>query len=347
MLNLKTAPTARARIVDANTSHNIFMNNQPAICLAMSIFLFGSFSRAQTSGPSSTSEPIVAESALLRVVEQVETPARAAGVLARIDVQEGDVVDVGATLAQVDDEEAKLVYQRSVVEHELAKHRAENDAAIRSAKKALAYARREAQRFQKAARELPGSISKSELEESEMQAEQRDLDVIQAKHDHRTDALAEQLKRTERVLALHKQKMHEIVAPVGGMVVEILRRRGEWVEPGDNVLRIMRIDRLRAEGLVAVEHAMRGLHGAPAEITVEAPGQPPVTVTGRIVFVNPEINPVNGRLRVRAEFENPQGRLMPGMRAAMKIYPHATSDRDSALETAADATSGVNPRAEQ
>jgi multidrug efflux pump subunit AcrA (membrane-fusion protein) len=46
------------------------------------------------------------------------------------------------------------------------------------------------------------------------------------------------------------------------------------------------------------------------------------------VFVSPEVDPVNGQVRVLAEVDNPDGVLRPGLRATMTIGPRpATATR--------------------
>ena len=60
---------------------------------------------------------------------------------------------------------------------------------------------------------------------------------------------------------------------IAGVVVEIKRRKGEWVEPGETVIRILRIDSLRAEGFVDASQ-VRGVAldeyvGIPEELAEE------------------------------------------------------------------------------
>jgi len=47
----------------------------------------------------------------------------------------------------------------------------------------------------------------------------------------------------------------------------------------------------------------------------------PMEFAGHIVFVNPEIDPLNSQVRVWAEVENPDLKLRPGMQAALVIEP--------------------------
>ena len=275
---------------------------------------------------SDRDDPIIVESALLRVVQQVATPARAEGVLGTIHVMEGDLVVAGDLLAEVDAAEAKLRHYVTKIELEVAKHQSANLVAIRSKKKAIQFAREEFLRMKHAAEKLPGSVSKSEVEETEYQVAQAELELEQANHEHRSHLLTKQLKEAEQDLAAHRIGLHKISAPITGLIVEILKQQGEWVEPGEDVMRIMRIDRLRAEGLVDLEDATRNLNDAQAEIMVEIAGRPEVRASGRVVFIHPEVNPVNGRVRVRVEFENPGARLLPGMRAKLAIYPQRSAN---------------------
>src|SRR5262249_9809728 len=109
--------------------------------------------------------------------------------------------------------------------------------------------------------------------------------------------------------------------PLTGVVVQIFRRKGEWVEPGDKVVRVLRIDRLRVEGFVAARDLHRDLHGAPVTVTATLPGRNQVEVRGKIVFVSHEIDAVTQQVLVWAEVDNPgpQFTLRPGMKAAMAV----------------------------
>ena len=281
-----------------------------------------------------TDSSIVAESALIRVIDQIATPARVPGLLAMVRVDEGDLVKQGELLAKVDAAEEELIYQRAVIEYKLAQSRAANDVAIRAAQKSLEFSRQEYERLKRASEGIPGSVSKSELEESRVNAEQAELGVEKAQHEHNLEALNQRLKQTEQSVARHNKEIHQILAPINGMVVEVMRRPGEWVEPGEDVLRVIRIDRLRCECLIPFENVTPELVGSPTEITVSIPGRADLVVSGQVVFVNPELNPVNGRVRVRAEFDNPRGLLMPEMRAKMVINPRISLESDLVAATA-------------
>jgi macrolide-specific efflux system membrane fusion protein len=264
-------------------------------------------------------DQISIDSALLQLVEQVDVPARVSGILSAVEVLEGDVVSAGAKLARLDVEESTLLYRRAAVELELSSEKARNDVSLRSAQKALSFARSEFGRVDRAATELPGSVSQSQLEEKRLKAEQAELDLEQAKHEARLNHLTEKLKKQELELGKHQIDVRQILAPVNGVVVEVVRHAGEWVEPGDKVVRIVRIDRLRAEGLIHVRHATADLKGSAATVSVTLPGSEKLQCPGEVVFVSPEVNPVNDLVRISVEFANPENRLKPGLRAKISI----------------------------
>src|SRR6185503_14845417 len=126
----------------------------------------------------------------------------------------------------------------------------------------IEFHRAERDRLDQAATRLPGSISVSELAERRFNAVQAELKLEEAQHDHQVDLQTMALKAVEVELGKHNIEIRRITAPVNGVVVEILKHQGEWVEPGEKVLRIVSIDKLRAEGLVHVSKLPANLIGA-------------------------------------------------------------------------------------
>jgi macrolide-specific efflux system membrane fusion protein len=88
-------------------------------------------------------------------------------------------------------------------------------------------------------------------------------------------------------------------------------------------VRVLRVDRLRVEGFVPVKQLPGELEGRRVTLTVDLPGKPGAIFDGSVVFVSPEVNPVNGQVRVWAEVENPKLLLRPGIRGSLAI--HATA----------------------
>jgi macrolide-specific efflux system membrane fusion protein len=284
------------------------------------------------AGSTQAADELVVESALLRLIQQVEVPARVQGIISSIEALEGDSVDEGQTLAVVDDVEAKLLEGRAAIELQLSKEKLESDIAVRLARKALGFNQSEFERMARAAEATPGSISASQLEQLRFQAGQAELDLEKAEHDRRVDQLNADLKTKELELSRYNVDVRKILAPINGVVIEVLRQPGEWVEPGDKVLRIVRMDRLRVEGMIHMRDIPGDLRGAPVTISIDAPGKGEITYPGKVVFVSPEISPVNGQVRIWAEVENRDGLLKPGLRPRMTILPAPPKEQLGAAE---------------
>lgn len=264
-------------------------------------------------------ESVQIPSVLVKLLEQVEVPAREAGVLEKLNVREGDMVKAAAPLAQIEDREAKIDKRHAELELEAARKQAESDVKVRFAKKSLEVAEAELRRAVDSQRRLPQSVSQSELDQLQLTVQKTSLEIEQAQLEWELAKSARELKEADLELAEHNIQKRRIAAPVAGFVSEIHRHGGEWVQPGQTVLRLLRLDRLRAEGLVDAKVVSGNLKGRPARLTVALDGQPAAEFQGTIVFVSPEIDPVNGQVRVWAEIDNPGLKLRPGLHGRLSI----------------------------
>jgi RND family efflux transporter MFP subunit len=262
-------------------------------------------------------EPEVVEVAVLvNLLEQAEVPALEAGTLVEIPAREGLQVREGAVLARIDGTEAELLLQRARMELEAAGKNATNELPVLTADKTREVAQEIFQRTNEGAQRYKGSISQTDLDRLRLDAEKAQVALRQARHDLELAQLIWQLKQNEVDSAAYRVERRRIAAPLSGMVVEVRRRRGEWVEPGQTVVRVIRLDRLQAEGFLEARHA-RGLLGGSVMLHTEQ--EIAEQYRGQIVFVSPEVDPINRQVRVLAEIENPDLTLQPGVHGTMRV----------------------------
>lgn len=266
-----------------------------------------------------TAQEIRLGGALVTLIEQTEIPARDAGVLTEMNVREGDVVSKLAPLAKVDDIDARLQLHRAQAEATIADSLAKNDVKVRFAKKQSEVADAELRRAHESIERFNRSISQTELDKLKLEAERCVLAVEEAEHEQAVAKQTSALKRTEVAAAQQVVDRRRIEAPLEGVVVQIHRRLGEWVKPGDPVVRVMRIDRLRVEAFLAADMATVNWAGRDVRLEVEGAGNAATTYPGKLTFVSPEIDPVNGQIRVWAEIENHDRRLRPGRRGTLVV----------------------------
>lgn len=275
------------------------------------------------------SEPLRVESVLLELIEQSDVPARDPGVIEAISVKEGDLVKPGDTLVQLDTAEAVLDVGRAKLELSIAKQESKNDVDVRFAKKSLEVAEAELQRAMESVEDYPKSVSQTELDRLRLTVERTRLEIEQAQHILSVAEMTAQLKQNALDTAERNLDRQTIRAPIEGVVVQVYRRDGEWVEPGQQVVRILRMDRLRAEGFVGTSRLDEIPIGSPIELQIELGKPTAKRLPGKLVHVSPEVDPVNNQVRVWAEVENPDMRLKPGMFGTMVIMPQEKPGLDS------------------
>jgi RND family efflux transporter MFP subunit len=289
--------------------------------------LFLSVAVAAALAAAAGAEEIQVSSVLVKLLEQVEVPAREAGALADVLVQEGEIVAAGARLAQVEDTDAQLEKRRAELELLGARRAAESDVKVRYAKKSLEVAQTDLRRAVDSEKRLAQSVNQSEMDQLRLQVQRGELEVEEAQLEWDLAKMTRDARENDVRIADYQIQQRRIAAPLAGFVAEIQRHRGEWVQPGQTIVRILRLDRLRAEGLINSRAVQGTVMGRPVKLTVQL-NDHPATFTGKIVFVSPEIDPVNGQVRVWAEIDNSDLRLQPGLHGSMVIAGAEAEKKD-------------------
>jgi macrolide-specific efflux system membrane fusion protein len=257
------------------------------------------------------------EDAVLLIVEAVDVPASAAGQIVSLAVSNGEMAKAGDLLAQVDDLSARHLLRESQLEYEIVRAQSASRLDIEYAEKSQQVAETDLRRAQESNRAYAGVVSDREMDRLRLLVEQSGAELAKLQFEKKLMQMQLQLKQgavEKNQLALDR---HQIRAPINGQIVEIKKRVGEWVNVADAVFRLIRLDRLRVEGHLPVARARAGLLGSLA--TFQIAGENAPTFQGQVVYVSPEINPINETALVWIEFENQELRLRPGMKGRVSI----------------------------
>lgn len=274
-----------------------------------------------TTTPVAGDELRLAE-AVVTPIDRWEVPARTAGALRQVQVTEGTRVHEGDLLASIADDEARLAVEHAHLMIRVAEAQARNDFRVSATARAADVAKAELARAQESEEKYKKSVSQTELDRLRLTVEQTELEHQQARHERDLAGMNVDVRRNELASAERALQRHHIVAPAEGIVVEVLRRTGEWVEPSTTVIRITRTDRLRVEAFLDARRHSLNLVGAPIRFesaNLGADAAKPVVYEGRLTFISPEANPVNGQVRVWAEIENTDGRLRHGLSGTLIV----------------------------
>jgi macrolide-specific efflux system membrane fusion protein len=276
------------------------------------------------SSPAGESPVFMIDSVVLRPLVEAEVPARQLAVLARIAVDEGATVEADALLASLDDRVAALKVKQAELERDQAAAKAANQLSVQYADKALDVARAEYKRSQESNEKFPNSISNSQLDVERLTIEKLELERRQAEHELELARFDLELRGNALDAARLDLELHAVRAPFAGVVALVRGRAGEWVQPGTSVLRLVAIDRLRAEGFAPAEVVADSLLGEPVQFRLGGNSGHAKDVEmfeGRIGFVSPEVDPVTRQVRIWAEIENSKRRLRPGQQGQLQISP--------------------------
>jgi len=256
---------------------------------------------------------------LVRLIEQIDVPARSEGRLIKVHVKEGNVVSRGDALGQLNDGEAQLTLKRAQTELQLASEKAQSETSIQVTRLTRDVSVSEFKRAQHAKEISPSSISASEYDRLRLDTEKSGLELTRLSEERRFAFFASQTKAIEVQMARLALDERQITSPIDGIVVQVHRREGEWIRPGEKAIRVVRIDRLRVEAYVSLNLALATLENAAAVLQIPGANSSVQEFAGEVVFVNPEADPVNGQIRIWAEIENRDRLLRPGQRGRLKI----------------------------
>lgn len=282
-----------------------------------------------TGAIASSGDDIVVESSILTISEVVEAPAPQSGVLLEQHAREGMALVAGQPIASIDPREARLHVEVVRQDLAIARRESESDVRVRLAHKENKVAEAELARATSVNAKLPNTVSAKEVDRLKLAVERSELEIEHAGFER--EMLAAKHKRIEADLRLAEHRVERLAvdAPIAGVVAEAPRHAGEWVDEGETIARIVRVDKLRAEGYVGVEDALLGLVGRPVEVEVRLPSGGVLHASGRVVFVSPEAEPIDAKVRFWAEVDNRQMRLRPGLTARVRIVGRSEKSADA------------------
>ncbi|MEQ9410278.1 MAG: HlyD family efflux transporter periplasmic adaptor subunit [Fuerstiella sp.] len=226
-----------------------------------------------------------------------------------IEIRQATAAATLANDALVRAQNSRREFTSSISDLELAKLQFENDKSVMDVEQA---------RYNQSVEELRSSSSAALAEQQNVAVRQRTLELAEARMEMDVASLSVDRMRKAVEVAAEKLARRQLRSPLRGIIVERLRHKGEWVEAGETVMRIIRLDQLLVEGYVESGLVNQSTRGRKVMIQVTGRGRA-TTLPGRIIFVSPEVDSLNGQVQVKAEVENPDLLLQPGQPVDMVI----------------------------
>jgi RND family efflux transporter MFP subunit len=146
--------------------------------------------------------------------------------------------------------------------------------------------------------------STSKLSETTTSVSKEELAKAQADYDVST---------ADYAIAVQQLANRQLVAPFSGSIVDILLKPGAAVAPYQPLVRVVDTSRCYFIGHVDGRQVSELQLDEPVEI--QADGNQ--TVSAKICFISPVVDAASGLARVKAVFDNSDGKVRPGIAATM------------------------------
>jgi membrane fusion protein, multidrug efflux system len=261
----------------------------PAALFFLAFLLWG-------AAPCCAKEPL-SVSGVTEPIRDVTLSATVVGTISAIFVKEGMTVQAGAAILELDKKLEDLEVQRRKLIWE-SKAELEAAAARVTTLKSLLESTRDL--FNST-----GSVSKEELEKLALEY---DIAVSEQK---RLDS-AEERERIEYEMARETLRKRSLISPIQGTVIKLFLDEGETCQEKQPLAQV--VDTSRGILVCNVEEAIgRTLRkGEAVDLKIKT-GNGTAARKGVVVFVSPVVDPASGLLEVKAEFDNQDGSVRPGV----------------------------------
>jgi RND family efflux transporter MFP subunit len=237
---------------------------------------------------------------LIMPSEVVELGSPVVGVIERIDVERGDSVKKGQSVAQLTTD----VERASVA---VAEARASNQAELQAASSTQEFAKRKQERTDSLYRDKFTSLQNQDQAQTE--AALAELKLLQAREQKR-------LSSQELSLARAQLSQRTIKSPISGIIIERYVSQGERVEERP-VLRIAALDPLRVEVIAPASEFNKIRAGMIANVTPELANLG--ERKAKVILVDKILDAASNTFRVRLELPNPNNALPAGLRCKIAI----------------------------
>lgn len=284
-----------------------------ACCLCWSAGLSFMSARSETGATSERSprefDCVIEPQQVVRLASPV------VGVIARLDVDRGDIVRKDQIVGKLEDgvEEARVA---------LARAKATNEHIVRTADARLRLLRRKYTRLNALYGKNVSSLAA--LEEAETEAEVAEQQLRDAEMNQVFARL--EVRQAEEVL-----KQRTLRSPIDGVVVERLLVPGEYRNEQSPILTLAQIDPLRVEVFVPTANFGRIHTGSKATVRPEDPIGGAYTATTTVV--DQVHDAASSTFGVRLVLPNPELRLPAGIRCKILFETPVTAARSEAADS--------------
>ncbi len=268
-------------------------------------------------------ERILIDVAVVSSINEISVPSRLKGFIVQLAVEEGDEVEAGQLLAELDKASIQHELKAAEVRHANAQLQADDRTPIEYAQATLDVAKQEL-KINEGLR-LRDALPQQELERSRLAKVQADLQVNRSVAQRTIDQGNAELELQNIAAVRELLGRHTIVAEFAGQIIDVNRRGGEFIQEGETLLRLVDLSKVRVEGSVDVLRVSPDrLVGRPVVVRQQLANNEAATFDGTVTSLG--LNSMEpGTYLVQATVENEkrgdQWLLRPNSRVEIEVLP--------------------------
>jgi HlyD family secretion protein len=231
---------------------------------------------------------------------EYDIATKRAGRVVEVSVREGDLVEKGQVLAQIDIEE--LTAQKHEAEAQVARAReakARAEAVLVQRKSELEYARIEHRRAEKLIAGEAAPIERLDRDRTRREAAEASFRAAEEQLHEATASITAAEARLRRIQTVLEEST--LVSPIRGRVIYRLAEPGEVLDAGGKVVTILDLTDVYMTIFLPTEHAGRVAYGAEARMVLDA--LPDFVLPATVSFVSPEAQFTPKEVETRTERE--------------------------------------------
>ena len=270
-------------------------------------------------------------------LEEVDVPALESGPIIALNVELNDFVEQDQLLARLDDSQLQVQRRIADIKGTLLDRRLSSELEVELANMAYQDAKLTADADARLHQSSPGSVPQLKLQKSQLSLRRAELERERVDDQRREAELQLQVHRAETEFLDHRLRRLSVQSPLSGIVLETVKRRGEWVNQGETIATVARLDRLRVTAILNESQlSMRSAKGTPVAIHWQE-GSQDVSLRGTITSLDPLLHREQ-RYRVHIDIENRKLEngwlLLPGRDVRLTVYPRTSEQLQMPPSTA-------------
>ncbi len=282
--------------------------------------------------PLDETSAVPVQESVVNFAEELNIPSTESGLIAELNVSVGAAVKWGEPIARLDDRAYRIRSRAASLRLDSAMQQINDDLELQYAEKALQEAEAELESSRSIYQDSAGAIPLTTIRRQRLSVERAQLDVARAKKAASLAKTEVELRGADLASIEETIRRLHLQSPLTGVVLQVFRQRGEWVNAGEPVVRVARLDRLDVIALLSAEQLPPQMC---RDRSVSVRWVDPVShsthrLRGRVSSVQPQ-RLADSRYRIQATIANERTAdaqdwlLHPGTEVQMFVYPDSAT----------------------